>query len=208
MGISERKEREKLEMRELILKAATAMFIEEGYEKTSLRNIAEKIEYSPATIYLYFKDKDELFFAIHQLGFEKLLHKMMPVVAIENPLERLRELGRIYIDFGLTHPEYYDLMFIMRAPINALKEMNGDDGCWQDGDNTMKFLESILQECIDKGLTRSTDKETLSMYTWATVHGMVSLHIRERYSILEIDEQEIKARMLATVDLMVENIKK
>lgn len=195
-------------MRELILKAATAMFIEEGYEKTSLRNIAEKIEYSPATIYLYFKDKDELFFAIHQLGFEKLLHKMIPVAKIENPLDRLRELGRIYIDFGIKHPEYYDLMFIMRAPINALKEKNGTDGCWQEGDNTLSFLNSIIQECIDKGLTRNNDLETLSMYTWATVHGMVSLHIRERYSILEIDEKAIKARMMATLDLMVDSIRK
>jgi AcrR family transcriptional regulator len=61
MGILERKEREKQEMRDLILNVATEMFIEEGYDKTSIRKIADKIEYSPATIYLYFKDKDEIF---------------------------------------------------------------------------------------------------------------------------------------------------
>jgi hypothetical protein len=47
MGITERKEREKLEMRELILEAATSMFLEEGYEKTSIRNIAERIRVQP-----------------------------------------------------------------------------------------------------------------------------------------------------------------
>jgi AcrR family transcriptional regulator len=50
MGISERKERERQEMRERIIEASMKMFIEEGYEKTSIRNIAEKIEYSPATL--------------------------------------------------------------------------------------------------------------------------------------------------------------
>ena len=61
MGISERKEREKLEMRRKIVDVAKDLFIHEGFEKTSIRQIAEKIEYSPATIYLYFKDKTEIF---------------------------------------------------------------------------------------------------------------------------------------------------
>jgi AcrR family transcriptional regulator len=53
MGISDRKEREKQEMKQLIIDAAMRMFVEDGYEKTSIRNIADKIEYSPGTIYLY-----------------------------------------------------------------------------------------------------------------------------------------------------------
>ena len=61
MGIPDRKEREKQELRDLILKEARALFLEEGFEKTSLRKIAERIEYSPTTIYLYFKDKNEQF---------------------------------------------------------------------------------------------------------------------------------------------------
>ena len=57
MGVTERRERERQAVRQEILDAARALFIEEGYEKTSMRKIAEKIEYSPTTIYLYFKDK-------------------------------------------------------------------------------------------------------------------------------------------------------
>ena len=69
MGISDRKEREKEEMRRRILESAKKLFLELGYEKTSVRAIAEDIEYSPATIYLYFKDKNELLFALHQEAF-------------------------------------------------------------------------------------------------------------------------------------------
>ena len=209
MGITERKEREKLEMRELILEAATSMFLEEGYEKTSIRNIAERIEYSPATIYLYFKDKDELFFAIHQLGFTKLLQEMAPVALIENPLDRIRELGRIYIEFGLNNPEYYDLMFIMRAPMNALKEKIGVEQCWQDGQSTFSFLQSIINEGISKGLIKDgSDPLALSMYAWTCVHGMVSLHIRERFGILEMDNDHVKALMMRTLHMTIENIRK
>ena len=72
MGILERKERDRVEMRERIIDVAIEMFVKEGYEKTSIRNIAEKIEYSPATIYLYYKDKDELLYDVQAQAFEKL----------------------------------------------------------------------------------------------------------------------------------------
>ena len=72
MGILESKERDRVEMRERIIDVAIEMFVKEGYEKTSIRNIAEKIEYSPATIYLYYKDKDELLYDVQAQAFEKL----------------------------------------------------------------------------------------------------------------------------------------
>ncbi|MBL8015852.1 MAG: helix-turn-helix transcriptional regulator, partial [Ignavibacteria bacterium] len=64
MGTEDRKEREKLEMRQLIVKTAMQLFIEKGMENVSIRAIAEKIEYSPGSIYSYFKDKGEIIHAI------------------------------------------------------------------------------------------------------------------------------------------------
>ena len=60
MGVQERRAREKKELRQEILDAAREMFVEDGYENVSMRKIAEKIEYSPTTIYLYFRDKADL----------------------------------------------------------------------------------------------------------------------------------------------------
>ncbi|MGL1180856.1 TetR/AcrR family transcriptional regulator, partial [Vibrio parahaemolyticus] len=59
MGINERKEKQKLELKRLILDASMKLFVEEGFENVSIRKIADLIEYSPTTIYLYFKDKNE-----------------------------------------------------------------------------------------------------------------------------------------------------
>ena len=73
MGISERKERKKEEMKKNIQDAAFEMFVKEGYAGTSLREIAKKIEYSAATIYLYYKDKDALFYDIQIQCFKKLI---------------------------------------------------------------------------------------------------------------------------------------
>ena len=59
-------------MRSLILDAARSIFLEKGFEQASIRNIAEKIEYSPGTIYLYFRDKDEIFHALHEEGLKEV----------------------------------------------------------------------------------------------------------------------------------------
>lgn len=130
MGITERKEREKEEMRLLILKAARKLFLEQGFEKTSVRNIADAIEYSPATLYLYYKDKNELLFAVHEEAFLKLMEELSSVKDIKEPFERLVEMGHRYIKYAIENPELYDLMFIMTAPMETLACR---DEIWEDG---------------------------------------------------------------------------
>lgn len=194
MGVAERKEREKLEMRELIIKTATEMFLAEGFDKTSIRNIAEKIEYSPATIYLYFKDKDELFYAIHQVGFQKLMERFHYLPDIKDPLERLIALGREYIKFGLENREFYDLMFIMWSPMMTLKDRMdcGEDSEWDQGLSTFALLHSIIAECIEQGKMKLKDPALASVLCWSAVHGQVALQIRDRLKIMdEVDTKEV-----------------
>ena len=73
MGIQERKERERANMRRLILETANSLFISKGFDNISIRNIAKLIEYSPATIYLYFKNKEEIIFSLRNTFIEDLL---------------------------------------------------------------------------------------------------------------------------------------
>lgn len=204
MGISERKERDKQEMRERIVEAAAQVFIEEGYERTSIRNIADRIEYSPATIYLYFKDKDELFFAIHELGFQLLLQEMSKVQLISDPLERLRVIAQTYVRFAFEHPEYYNLMFILLAPMNALDEMKP----WNNGHQAFAFLQSVIEDCMENGLIPTNDPKAMTFSSWAFVHGMVSLYNRCRMQILEQSEEENRAMIYMAVDKWIEMIKR
>jgi AcrR family transcriptional regulator len=177
MGISQRKEREKEDLKKSILDAARTLFLEKGYEQTSIRNIAEKIEYSPTTIYLYFEDKDAIFHEIHDQAFLLLQSEFAQLRNIEDPLERLEMMGKMYIDFALKNKELYDLMFILEAPMNALKRK---DECWDEGADTFQGLKSLVRECMDKGLLMEQDVEEVSFFIWSTVHGMCSLFIRNR----------------------------
>lgn len=176
MGINERKERERQEMRSLILKKAMHLFLEEGFHPVSIRRIAEAIEYSPGTIYLYFQDKDEILFALHNMAFEELFKRQQTVSTIKNPLERLKKQGRVYVRFAKEHPQYYDLMFIMRGPVRKLK---GPEE-WDMGKRAYEFLRTNVEDCIDAGYFSGYSSNVVAFAMWASVHGIASLFVRER----------------------------
>lgn len=182
MGITERKEREKEEMRRLILDAARRLFIQNGYDKVSLRNIADAIEYSPATIYLYYKDKNELLFALHQQAFGKMIDEFRPILQITDPFEKLVAMGRRYIQFAIDNPELFDLMFIMTAPIEAL-ECRQD--VWDEGHTAFGLLVQVVQECIDAQVFQTQNAEVAAMMIWSGIHGYTALFIRKRLHMFE-----------------------
>lgn len=200
MGITDRKEREKLEMRRLIIDAAMQMFVTDGYEKTSIRNIADKIEYSPATIYLYYKDKDELLYEVQAEAFSRLYKYFLETVTAKAPIKRLEQIAKAYIAFGMKHPDLYDLMFIIRSPMNAV-----DDKPWTNGDECFMFLVNCIEECKD--LIRYKDKKVAILSLWSMVHGLISLDIRCRIKIMEMSEGDVQKLIEKSVDEYIRLIK-
>ncbi len=180
MGVGERKQREKEQMRQLILNTAREIFLEKGYYQTSLRNIADKIEYSPGTIYLYFKEKDEIFYELHNEAFAKLFALFEPLFHVEDPFERLKAMGRIYMEFALKNKDLYDLMFIISAPINMLH-----DSCeWKMGHLVFDTLVHTVQQCQQSGRFQGMDIRTLSFMIWSGLHGMCALYCRQRMGVV------------------------
>lgn len=176
MGSSERRAREKDEMRALISGAAMKLFLSEGFEKTSIRRIAEAIEYTPGAIYSYFKDKDEILYALHDEGMDRLYEAMSPIEAIEDPGEAMRACCRQYVAFAMANPEYYDLMFIMDATGNRIEEK----GDWIGGVRNYDVLRRCVYRAMKAGALPPGNPEAAAFALWSFVHGMVALHIRHR----------------------------
>lgn len=186
MGIAERKEREKQEMRKLILRTAAKIFIKDGFEKTSIRNIADAIEYSPATIYLYFKDKNELFYAIQKDAFHLFFQYFQRVGPMDDPMDRLLELGKVYLQFAVENPGYYDLMFIMRAPMEA----SDNEQKWEEGKKSHDVLHEIVNQCAAAGYFKGQDPFIVAHTIWAFTHGLASLYVRERMKMFPEETHE------------------
>lgn len=174
MAIADRREREKQELRGKILDAARILFASEGYDAVTMRRIAEAIEYSPAAIYLHFADKEALVRELCEGDFLALAQHVEGLVAIADPIERLRALGMAYVEFGLTHPHHYRLMFMEphqeEPPQQLVKK--GDPKT-----DTYALLRLIVEEALGRGLLREelTDADLIAQTIWAGVHGVVAL---------------------------------
>jgi AcrR family transcriptional regulator len=176
MGVKERKERDRAEMREMILQSAHKLFIDRGFEEVSIRNIAEAIEYSPATIYLYFKDKNEIFYALHNEAFKKFNGVMAGLATIADPFDRLIGMGEKYIKFAMEHSKYYEIMFIMESPMDC--DENREE--WEEGNRALAGLEQLLVACQQTGRFVGQDVRVLAFSIWSYMHGMCSLSLRKR----------------------------
>jgi AcrR family transcriptional regulator len=115
VGTKERQERERTALRRAILDAARELFVAEGFDKVSMRKIAERIEYSPAAIYGYFPSKDDIYFALADEGFGILCNRAWPDPTEEGSLEALREVLLRFVEFSQEQPEYFALMFVDRS---------------------------------------------------------------------------------------------
>lgn len=205
MTITTRKERQKEELKAKILEAARSLFIERGFEETSIRNIAERIEYSPTTIYLHFKDKDDIFYALHKEGFVLLNQYLRALQNVSDPFERLKAIHKAYVAFALENREYYDLMFISRSPMNALQDRDNEK--WEEGNKAFGALSGTVKECIQQGYFKDMDVEIVSFTCWSMVHGICSLEIRGRCGVLsEENQKDISQKASAVIVQMLERM--
>ncbi|MBS1602834.1 MAG: TetR/AcrR family transcriptional regulator [Bacteroidetes bacterium] len=203
MGIQERKEKQKLEIRKLILDASMQLFVEEGFSNVTIRRIAEIIEYSPTTIYLYFKDKDEIFYALHDIGFQKMQELNKDLVTINNPLLRLHKMGENYLEFGMSNPEFYNLMFVQEEPMKKITELGCD---WNEGDAAISRLKETVTECMEKGYIGKGDAHLVSLSMWSFVHGLVSLAISERMEKFVPQKEMVMSVMKQSLNWLINNI--
>lgn len=172
MGVAERKERHKEDLKKDILTAAKQLFTEKGFEATSIRAIAEKIEYSPATIYLYYKDKNEIVHALHQDGFNLLMQHFSKIDFSQSAFARLIALGRAYMQFAFEHPDVYTLIFSMKEPMQHVTDCEKE---WHEGDRAFSLLYKTVEECKQEGYFKNMESVGMSFMIWSAMHGLCTL---------------------------------
>ena len=190
MGVQERRARQKENLRQEILDAARDLFAREGVESVSMRKIAERIEYSPGTIYLYFNDKNEILKTLCDETFSRLHQKIQAIRDDRSePLDSLRRGLRAYIEFGLQNPNHYMVTFVLagralhgnpnpgweRASFHGTPEEQDQE--LDSGHRCFDNLRGIVRKCIQEGLFRIDDVEEASQVLWAGAHGITTLLI-------------------------------
>ncbi|CAN5831536.1 TetR/AcrR family transcriptional regulator [soil metagenome] len=182
MGIAERREREKEALRTGIVEAARDILSEQGLDALSMRAIADRIEYSPATIYTYFRDKDELIRNVVYAGFKRM-HEYMRDELIRvgdaaNSMEEFGALGRAYALFALENTAYFRVMF--ELPSVAQMECPGADsaeGVAMMDEQPFDSVVNTMREAVEMGLVAISDPVSGALVGWGMMHGLTSLYL-------------------------------
>ncbi len=176
MGVKERRARQRKYLRQEILDAASELFVRDGYENVSMRRIADKIEYSPTTIYIYFKDKADLLDQVCKETFSRLVLGLSKIMEQPgDPVERLKRGLIAYIEFGLENPHHYRATFMMPFPEGFDHDKHHRED--SPGMQAFAFLIRGIRDCINAWKVKATNVELAAQTLWAGVHGITSLLI-------------------------------
>ena len=159
------------QLRTAILEAARELFVRHGYESFSMRKLAEKLGCSHGTIYLHFKNKQQLFDFLVEDSFAQLsraLERLQHQKPGADPVCLLKEAGRIYVNFGRRNPNAYEFAFVIRR--------SGPVRTWKPHP-AFAFLRNTIKACIEEERFRLMDVDTATQAMWAAVHGVTSLLI-------------------------------
>ena len=174
MGVKEKRAKYKEDFRREILDAARELFINEGYEKFSMRRLAEKIDYSPTTIYIYFKNKDDLLFAICEEFFAHFSAQLNHIRSVsQDPIETLRQALLYLMEFGLKNPNQYKVIFFTKSNIYGTQEEFVEKE--SRARNTYFAFREMVQNCIQAGRMRDLDVDVVAHTLAIASHGLITM---------------------------------
>ena len=171
MGIAERKERQKTEMKAAMLDAAWQQVLESGWQSLSIRKIADAIEYSVPVVYEYFENKEAILLEFNKLGFKLLNNKLKQAKANHrDPAHQLEAIVYAYWDFAFAHKEYYQVMFGLGMPTceqaKTMPELT----------DFTKVIETTIESIV--GVDNPGIKIYLKVQSfWSMLHGLVSINL-------------------------------
>jgi AcrR family transcriptional regulator len=174
--------------RAAILDAARDIFVERGYAGASIRRIADQAGCTHGTIYLYFRDKDDLLYQLSEEHFRQLLARLRGLPRTLEPLERLRDAFLVFVDFGLEYPSHYQLMISFRPPHLARSDARTFGPLAEEA---FGYFYDTLSQAAKRGLIISDDIQADTRAILATAHGIIEF---ARAGIVSAEQATASAR--------------
>jgi TetR/AcrR family transcriptional regulator len=178
MSITDRRRREKQQRHDDIVDAAERVFFRKGWEEATMEDVAAEAELAKATLYLYFKSKEDLYAAVLLRGFQ-IMHGMFErgVAGAASGIDRVEAVGRAYIEFARAYPDYFGAMihFSAKAPSEEDATPSVRE-CDELGERTIMLVASAVQSGIDDGTVRAElDPLRTAFILWAQTTGMLQI---------------------------------
>ena len=180
-----------------ILLAAKRLFVEDGFDRVTMRRIANAVGVSATALYVYFPDKDAILQAIAAESFTELSAAHRLAMHASRPAaENLRIGLRTYVDFALAHPDEYRLIFLrfgQQTDFNPCKDV-------AEADAGFNLLVASVQAMIDEGQFPPKPAMLMAEAIWACLHGLVALLLMHR----DIVESDVATLIDQVIDMAID----
>jgi AcrR family transcriptional regulator len=176
MGIQERKERERERRRQQIMVAAKRVFTDKGFSRATMEDIATEAELSPGTLYLYFKNKDELYASLSLRILQYLMIRLEHVHAepFTDASKQLTALKEAMVDVYEFDPLILINMFHMQSS-DTLMKLSPDllHQIETLSRNALKVMANIFEEGIRKNMFVDKHPTAVADILWSLFSGIV-----------------------------------
>lgn len=196
MGISERKEREKQRRREEILDAAEKVFFTKGIEKSTMDDVADEAELSKGTLYLYFKSKEDIHWAITHRGIKDLLTNMEKIVDNgKNAIDNLLIIADAFIKFTQSEKQLANSILFFEGC--DIENLNIDHEQIKDtflNDSPIHLVTELVENGIQQGIIRDDiPVNILSNILWSQLIGVLQVANRKKelFNLVNITREEL-----------------
>ncbi len=176
-------------LRDEILDATQSLLVEKGsVDAVSIRAVARRVGVTPPSIYLHFSDKDDLMFQCCRRGFDALESRMRAAMdGVADPTERLRRMGRAYVEFGAANGEQYRVLFDKGPP----RSVDLAPGEVLPGVRAFGLLVETIVEGIAAGALREDlDPVSFAVAVWSAVHGAVLILLSDHGDAMPLPAQD------------------
>lgn len=191
MGTAERREREKQQRIDMIMDAALEVFAEKGLKNATMDDVAAKAELSKGALYLYFKSKEHLFFAIDMQAGRMLKERFAEAARSEKiGLNKVRAIGRAYYQFCFDYPNYFKAMsYVERmdpVTFKAIAEEMSPRGVGGHKENSLAILAAAIETGQQDGsIADDLHPWVFSVLLWSTSNGVIAM-LKNRSDYLKL----------------------
>jgi len=176
--ITERRGEEKERRRAEILDAAEALYAKKGWDALTVDQVARSARLSRALVYVYFRDKEELLFAIGERAMRLLRDRFIEAAAGHAPgMDKVEAIGRAYMGYAYEFPHYFDFCTRFQAHSVPIDPGSHEGACRAAGDEAIGVVVQAIEAGIRDGSIRSDIGQPVLFATtlWAFTHGIIQL---------------------------------
>ena len=176
--ISARREEEKERRRAEILDAAEALYAKKGWDALTVDQVARSARLSRALVYVYFRDKEDLLFAIGERAVRLLLDRFKAAAAgTARGMDQVDAIGRAYMGYAHEFPHYFDFCTRFQSHSVDADPSTNEGACQAASDQLIATVVQAIETGIRDGSIRADvgDPLLLAMTLWAFTHGIIQI---------------------------------